>query len=452
MVSGPPTPIGHAATGSAPLGYASQAGDDPWAQGAPWPWLPPRPEGEAPPRAPALPSGRAWGLAVMVTAMMAISYMDRQVLSVLAPKVIEALGLSNTEYGVLGSAFALAYLVGAPIAGLLLDRLGARRGLAVALLVWSAVSASHAMMAGFWSLLALRVALGLAEAPSFPGAVQSIHRAMPLGSTRVRAVGMLFSGSSFGAIVAPILANAFDRSFGFRFAFLGSAVVGLLWLPAWLAVSGGRARAVFEAPQARAAVPPTMREVWSHGAVRRAFIAAFTVGPVLGFPLLWLPKFLSDTYGLSLQKAAPFLIFPPLCFDLGAILFGQLVARAPQRTYALFSLSAALAALMGALPFVNGPVPVLVLCSASLTGVGGVLVINTGKMMAGVPGRVVSTAGGTAAAAQSLSLIVAHPLIGQSIDRTHSYVPALLSIGALSLIGAGVWLRWPQSPEADAAG
>ncbi|HEU4408701.1 MAG TPA: MFS transporter [Polyangiaceae bacterium] len=443
MLSGPP--------GGA--GLPPQAGADPWAQGAPWPWLPPRQdEASAPPTAPPLPARRGWAVAAMVTLMLSISYLDRQVLSVLSPKVIAALGLTNTEYGLLGSAFSLAYLMGAPVAGFGLDRVGARRGLAVALLVWSAVSASHTLMAGFWSLLALRVALGLAEAPSFPGAVQSIHRAMPSGGARMRAVGLLYTGSSLGAVSAPLVANAFDRAFGWRFAFFGSALVGLLWLPFWLAVSGGRARRALEAPPGPRAARVTMREVWSYGAVRRAFVATFTFGPVIGFALTWLTKFLADTHGLTPRQAAPYLILPPLCFDLGAVVFGQLVGRAPRRAYTYFSVAAALAALMGALPFVSGPWAISVLCSASLAGAGGVLVINTGKLMASVPGAAVSTAGGLSASAQSLALIIAHPLIGQSIDRTGSYVPALLSVGAVALLGAGVWLSWPPPPELEARG
>jgi ACS family hexuronate transporter-like MFS transporter len=378
---------------------------------------------------------------------MSVSYLDRQVLSVLAPTVTDALGLSETQYGLLAAAFAFAYLAGAPVAGAWLDRFGARRGLALALLAWSAVSASHTLVTGFGSLVALRVLLGLAEAPSFPGAMQTIQRALPAGGARTRAVGLLFTGSSFGAVAAPLVANAFDRAFGWRFAFVGSALVGLAWLPAWLLFTGGAARAALAAaPAAPAAV---VRPVWSSRAVWRAFAASFAISPVLGFALLWLSKFLAAAHGLSPAQAAPYLFLPPLFFDLGSVLFGQFTARSPRAAHTYFGAAAVLASLMGALPFLPSPAAVSVACSLSLAGAGGVLAINTAQLIGAVPGSSVSSAGGIVVAAQSLALIVANPLIGRSIDVTGSYVPALLSLGALSLFGAGLWLSLP--PRADVA-
>jgi MFS family permease len=110
---------------------------------------------------------------------MAVSYIDRQTLSVIAPTVQAQLGIDDVAYGWLVSAFSIAYLVGAPIAGRVIDRVGARRGLLVAVLVWSGVAALHTLVPGFGVLFGLRIALGIAESPSFPGAAQTIHRALP---------------------------------------------------------------------------------------------------------------------------------------------------------------------------------------------------------------------------------------------------------------------------------
>src|SRR5271155_4834929 len=82
----------------------------------------------------------AWALALTATLTMAVSYVDRQTLSAIAPSVQAALGFDDAHYGDLASAFAVAYLVGAPIAGRVIDRVGARRGLLGAVLVWSAVA------------------------------------------------------------------------------------------------------------------------------------------------------------------------------------------------------------------------------------------------------------------------------------------------------------------------
>src|SRR5262245_30956785 len=118
--------------------------------------------------------------------------MDRQTLSVLAPAVTEALGVSDSGYGWLASAFSLSYLVGAPLAGRLVDELGARRGLLGAVLLWSVVAGLHALAPGFGTLFALRIALGLAEGPSFPGAAQTVTRVLP-PDEQPRGFGVLFT-------------------------------------------------------------------------------------------------------------------------------------------------------------------------------------------------------------------------------------------------------------------
>jgi MFS family permease len=120
-----------------------------------------------------------WLVAIVATLAMTVSYIDRQALSHLAPTVREALHIDHAQYGTLTGAFSLTYFVGAPLAGWLLDRIGARRGLTVSILVWSAVAALHALAPSFAVLFLLRVALGAAEAPSFPGAAQTIRRALP---------------------------------------------------------------------------------------------------------------------------------------------------------------------------------------------------------------------------------------------------------------------------------
>ena len=181
---------------------------------------------------------RMWLAVAAATLAMSVSYIDRQALAALAPTVKEALGITHTQYGWLSASFSMAYLIGALLAGAAIDRVGARRGLAWAVLLWSGVAALHAVVPSFAMLFVLRVALGAAEAPSFPGATQTVKRVLPLRH-RGTGFGLLFTGSSIGAMIAAPLAVAIHARFGWRVAFVGVALIGLAWIPFWLLVTRG---------------------------------------------------------------------------------------------------------------------------------------------------------------------------------------------------------------------
>ncbi len=403
----------------------------------------------------------AWALTLVATFTMAVSYVDRQTLAVIAPTVQLKLGFDDQRYGWLVSAFSIAYLVGAPVAGRLIDRVNARRGLLVAVFVWSGVAAIHAFVPGYGVLFALRIALGLAEAPSFPGAAQTIHRALP-PRDRARAFGVLFSGSSFGAMLAPPLAIWLTARYGWRFAFVGTALVGLSWVPLWLYVTRTpEARAVLDRPSEEAAIPGATPDAEAtpgpfalvlHPAVLRAVLVVIATSPLLSFYFNWSAKYLVHDHHLLQKDLAQYLWFPPLFFDAGAILFGHFASRArargedgvPRRLVALATLL-----MIGsfAAPFAPTPMAMLAVASVSLAGGGGLFALATTDMMARVSPRQVSAAGGITAAAQSLAYIVANLLIGPSVQISGSYTPAFLGLTAWILPGCVVWLLWRLAPS-----
>lgn len=395
-------------------------------------------------------SVRAWILVFVATFTMAISYVDRQTLSVLAPTVTKELSIGETGYGLLASAFSIAYLLFAPAAGFLVDHFGARRGLLGAVLVWSAVAALHAMVPGFGMLFALRIALGVAEAPSFPGAAQTVHRALP-PEQRARGFGVLFTGSSIGAMIAAPLSTTLEKHFGWRLAFLGVAVVGLIWIPIWLATAwtaGGRA--LIERKDDEPALPkPPLRDVLTHPAVLRAVIVVFAAAPTIGFVLLWGSKYLVRTFSVSQTAVGKYFWLPPLLFDLGAIAFGDLATRRRREDSprALFAVAMILAAIGTAIaPFARGPWQAMISASIALAGGGGLFALLTTDMLARVPASAVSLAGGCTAAAQSLAYIVANLLIGRSVEARGHYHMVFWSLAAWTLPGCLVWLFWPAPP------
>lgn len=388
---------------------------------------------------------RGWTLALVATFTMAISYLDRQVLAVLAPTVTKALEIDDTSYGLLASAFSVAYLIGSPIAGRLIDRHGARGGLLIAVLLWSLVAGGHAFAAGFASLFVLRILLGLAESPSFPGAAQTVQRALS-AADRPRGLGILFTGSSLGSILAPLIANAINRSFDWRAAFVFTACVGLIWVPMWLKVTApADVRAVL-APAGVASSVSTLsllkeRTVW------RAIAAVLALSPTVAFGLLWGAKLLVARFGLQQSQTTPYLLLPLVLFDLGAVLFGDLAARRvrqigpnAQGPRVLFAVSMVMTWFMAFATLGDNPWIMVALIGVAVMGAAGMMALLTGHVLSRVAPDAVSSTGGITAAAQSLAYIVANPLIGWSVDTTHSYRSAMLAMPAWAMLGGLVWI------------
>ncbi len=391
-----------------------------------------------------LPRRRAWILTIVATLTMAISYVDRQTLAVLAPTVTRELGISETRYGWLAGAFSLAYLVGAPLSGRFIDRVGARRGLLWAVGLWSLVAASHSLAGGFGSLFALRIALGFAESPSFPGAAQTVHRALPPGE-RARGFGVLFTGSSIGAALVPPIATAIARRWGWQSAFLGTAAIGLLWVPLWIATAYAPdvRRAIDTAPRERSSAPPSSTwELVSSPPVLRAILLVIASAPVIAFMLNWGAKYLVRAHGVAEGSVGAYLWLPPVLYDLGSIGFGDRAARSgrlgtPPR---LVVLAFVLACSVTLVPFAMSAWGAMALAGLAMAGGGGLFALLTHDMLSRVPKDSVALAGGITAAAQSLAYIVANPLIGRSVQRSGSYTATLVMLGVWLIPGTVAWL------------
>ena len=404
--------------------------------------------------APSAPvPARAWALAAVATLGMSVSYVDRQTLAAIAPSVTKALAIDNQQFGWLLSAFSFAYLVGAPLAGVVVDRLGSRRGFALAVLVWSAVAALHGLATSFGVLFLLRVLLGAAEAPSFPSAAQAVRRALP-GARRPLAFGILFTGSSIGAMFAAKLAVGLDAAYGFRAAFAIVALVGVAWLPIWLFVSRGFGLDRGAEPEIGDRTGSRSEGKWwdvlAMPPVQRAVVAVVGSAPAMMFVLNWTSKYLVDGWHLPKAEIGNYLIVAPLLFDLGAVGFGALASRRLTGTTTNRGLLIASMLLQSALvlaPLAPSPELGIALCGVSAAGGGGIYALVTNDMLSRVPIARTSAAGGMAAAAQSLAHIVAGPLVGFSIDRTHSFTAALIGLGLAVPPTMLAFLAWPRIEE-----
>jgi len=378
---------------------------------------------------------------------MTVSYIDRSTLAILAPSVTKALDISEAAYGWLTASFSIAYLVATPLAGWWIDRAGARRGLVWSVLVWSAFAALHALAPGFGILLALRIALGVAEGPSFPGSAQTVQRVLP-PNERARGFGVLFTGSSIGAMIVPQLAPLLYGLGGWRFAFVGTAVVGLLWIPLWIAVTRRRdVRVQLDAEDVKPTGPrPSFGELVRHPSMVRALIGIFAAAPVIGFTLAWGAKYLAREFDVKQEAVGTYLWLPPLCLDAGAILFGDLASRfrrapgVPPR--GLYLVATALGSSLALLPLATTEWESMAIIGASMAGGGALYTLCTSDLLARMPAESVSFAGGIVAGAQSLALIVMNPLVGWAVGYHEDYVLVSIVLGLWVIPGSLIWVCW----------
>jgi len=247
-------------------------------------------------------------------------------MSVAAPIIRKEFALSDTQMGILFSAFFTGYCVFCFVGGWGADRFGPRRVFATAAIFWSSFCAATALMTSFAQLLVVRVLFGIGEGPMGTTINKSITNWFPREEAG-RAVGFIAIGQPLGAAVAAPLIGLLALNFGWRVAFLITGVLGVAWIAAWLVLFrdspfqhprvSETERAVIAASEERAradqialaADTPNAGSdsVWQYLFSRRVIaisIAFFTCNYVLYFLLSWLPSYLVDYQHLDIKHMA----------------------------------------------------------------------------------------------------------------------------------------------------
>src|SRR2546428_8960105 len=246
-------------------------------------------------------------------AVKTVNYIDRQVLGILAPTLQHELHWSESAYGDVVSWFSLVYAFGFPLAGRWLDRVGVRRGFAVAVVAWSVAAIAHAFARTTAGFSAARALLGLGEYDNFPGAIKAVAEWFPK-KERALATGIFNAGTNTGAILTPLVVPWIALKWGWQWAFIATGSLGFLWLLLWLAV--------YRSPESNARVssdelahirsdppdPANARVAWIRllGFRQTWAVAAgkLLADPIWWFYLYWLPKFLDARYGIKLAQVA----------------------------------------------------------------------------------------------------------------------------------------------------
>lgn len=253
-----------------------------------------------------------WRIVALLFFATTINYIDRQVIGILKPYISADLGWSESDYGYIVTAFQIAYAIGLISTGRLLDKFGTRIGYFWAIMIWSIAGMAHAAARSVVGFATARFALGIGEAGNFPAAVKCIAEWFPK-KERAFATGVFNSGSTAGAIIAPIIVSGISVAFGWQWAFIITGALGFIWIAFWLPL--------YYVPEKHPKVSREELEYitqdkdetdsdknirWAQLFRYRQTIAIcstrFISDWVWWFFLFWTPDFLSKTHGINIKE------------------------------------------------------------------------------------------------------------------------------------------------------
>jgi MFS transporter, ACS family, hexuronate transporter len=264
-------------------------------------------------------AARRWWIAALFYLSSTLNYLDRQILTTLAPIVQREFSLNNEQYGGILSSFSLVYAICSPLMGRMIDRLGLNVGTCLAVACWSIAGMARGWTDSLAGLQWATLALAAAEAAGIPATARFAQAYL---KPEERALGSALSqiGLSIGAIAATRMAATFGASNDWRSAFFLCGALGFLWIPLWLIVAR-RAPAVQAAPvPGDAPVGELLRDPRMIG----LFIA--NVFAMLPYTLWtnWTTILFTKTYGLDIKAASYFAGWPPFIAYFGSLLGGGL--------------------------------------------------------------------------------------------------------------------------------
>lgn len=386
------------------------------------------------------------GLGFTVTV---INYLDRQMLAVVAPVLIDRYRMSAVTYSWIVTAFMLAYTLMNPVWGQIIDRLGTRIGYALATTAWSVAAVAQAFIWGPVSLGICQFLLGVGEGGNWPAGVKLAAEWFN-AKERALATGIFNSGSAFGSALAAPMIVWIVLKFGWRAAFAAVGATGFVWLIGWMWIYYTPAGAV---------APRAIRRMAPWRLVKIRFVWSFTLSkvfmdPAWYFYVFWFPEYLKRARHFNLASIGKYAWIPFLAAGIGNFVAGWLcgavlkwrvgLTLARKGTLTLFALlmTCAIPAALVSNPFVS-----LAFISVAMFGYNGCAAIMLAFPSDAFPSAQVASVFGLAALGSGFGGIVSAPLTGWLIDH-YSFLPAFIFFGLIPIVSISiVWtLMGPLEP------
>jgi MFS family permease len=274
-----------------------------------------------------------WIAIILVTAAIALNYMDRSTLAIGNLRIRQEFGISATAIGALGSAWALTYGIAQLPSGYLLDRIGPKTLVGAAMILWSLCQAAGGFASTYFWLMLSRVGLGATEAPCFPSATRSVSDWFDV-KDRGTPSGVYTSGAYIGPTLAPPILTGLMLAFNWRVMFIVMGLAGIVAAGLWFMIYRDPRAQVLEPQDAdylranRDAKSGVSFRQWTSLFRFRAMwvlmLGAFCTGYITWMYQTWLPAYLEMQQHISIAKTGLLASVPLICAFFGALCGGYL--------------------------------------------------------------------------------------------------------------------------------
>ena len=433
------------------------------------------------------PTNVRWLICALLFFAAAINYIDRQVIGILKPTLQEQFHFDEQDYAAIVFTFQAAYAIGLLLSGRIMDRIGVRRGFALAVVVWSIGAVMHGaadwlpwlriptlsidppavvFLGGATAGLALsRLVLGLGEAGNFPASIKAVAEWFPK-KERALATGIFNSGTNIGALVTPLVVPWITLAYGWQWAFVITGVLGFGWVIWWFVsyrdpemhpgVNAAELAIIQSDPVEKTAAIPWSRllphrQTWAFAAGK------FLTDPIWWLYLFWVPDFLKRNHGLDLKTMGLPLVVIYLVADVGSIGGGWLSSHLIKRGWSTNAArkTAMLVCALAVVPMLAAAqvkslwmaVALVSIAAAAHQGWSANLFTLVSDMF---PKRAVGSVVGIGGMAGSVGGMVMALVVGEFLEKTGSYAPIFVMAASAYLVALVIiQLLVPQLAPAD---
>ncbi len=394
-----------------------------------------------------------WWIAGLLACAAALSYLDRQSFPVASIEIQKHIAVSDQQYSVLQMLFLLAYSVMYAGGGKIADWLGTRNGYSILILFWSLATGLHGLVSSVFGLGIARFLLGLGEGGGFPCSAKAISEWFP-AEERAFAFGIVNTGSSVGAVIAPPLIALIIITLNWQWIFFLTSAAGLVWALVWWLVYNPPAEERYITPEEleyiqqslararladEAAAKDRIRwiDLFKYRQLWVLLAAKFLTDAVWFFFIFWLPKYLGDVRHLNIKQIGYYAWIPYALAGAGSFTGGWLSSVLVRR-HLTVNLSRKICLGLSA-----AMMPISLLIAKSPLGLA--LAIFSMALFAHqfwstilqtlsadiFPSAVVGSVAGLMGAVGSFGAMLFDLMVGSALTHTHSYSLVLLSAGLL---------------------